>query len=94
MSDLRAAIDICVDIGLGQETYRAKANLADFEWVADGPHVGLDTMRRGLSIEQKRELHGQHPAFSRAVVSPQQQPTAMEMKFLIVVAIQIHQSRS
>ncbi|HEX9311218.1 MAG TPA: adenylate/guanylate cyclase domain-containing protein [Actinomycetota bacterium] len=46
--DLRAAVGICVELGLGQDTYRAKGNLADYLWVVEGPQSGLDTMREGV----------------------------------------------
>ena len=36
------------ELGLGQDTYRAKGNLADFLWVAEGPQAGLDMMREGV----------------------------------------------
>jgi class 3 adenylate cyclase/tetratricopeptide (TPR) repeat protein len=48
LDDMRAAVDICVELGLGHETYRAKGNLADFLWVAEGPQTGIETMRDGI----------------------------------------------
>ncbi len=48
IEDTRDAVNICVELGLGQDTYRAKGNLANFLWVAQGPQAGLDMMREGV----------------------------------------------
>jgi class 3 adenylate cyclase/tetratricopeptide (TPR) repeat protein len=58
--DLRAAVDICVELGLGQDTYRAKANLSDFLWLVEGPQAGLETMREGVEWAKS---HGVTAAF-------------------------------
>jgi tetratricopeptide (TPR) repeat protein len=48
IDDIRKAVDICVALGLGQDGYRAKGNLADFLWVVEGPETGLSVMRDGI----------------------------------------------
>jgi len=56
IEDLRRAVDMCLEAGLGHDTYRSKGNLADFLWVVEGPEVGLATMREGIAWAEE---HGQ-----------------------------------
>ncbi len=55
IDDIRAAVDICVEIGLGQDTYRSKSNLADFLWVVEGPQAGFEAVRDAI---EWAERHG------------------------------------
>jgi class 3 adenylate cyclase/tetratricopeptide (TPR) repeat protein len=56
LADLREALRLSLDLGLGNETIRSYGNLGDWVWVAEGPARGLDVKRAGIEFGERRGL--------------------------------------
>ena len=56
LADLREALRLSLDLGLGNETIRSYGNLGDWVWVAEGPARGLDVKRAGIEFVERRGL--------------------------------------
>jgi len=56
LADLREALRLSLDLGLGNETIRSYGNLGDWVWVAEGPATGLDVKRAGIEFGERRGL--------------------------------------
>ena len=56
LADLREALRLSLDLGLGNETIRSYGNLGDWVWVAEGPAQGLDVKRAGIEFGERRGL--------------------------------------
>jgi len=56
LADLREALRLSLDLGLGNETIRSYGNLGDWVWVAEGPARGLEVKRAGIEFGERRGL--------------------------------------
>jgi class 3 adenylate cyclase/tetratricopeptide (TPR) repeat protein len=56
LADLREALRLSLDRGLGNETIRSYGNLGDWVWVAESPARGLDIKRAGIDFGERRGL--------------------------------------
>jgi class 3 adenylate cyclase/tetratricopeptide (TPR) repeat protein len=56
LNDLREALRLSLDLGLGNETIRSYGNLGDWVWVAEGPARGLEVKRAGIEFGERRGL--------------------------------------
>jgi class 3 adenylate cyclase/tetratricopeptide (TPR) repeat protein len=56
LADLREALRLSLDLGLGNETIRSYGNLGDWVWVVEGPARGLDVKRAGIEFGERRGL--------------------------------------
>jgi tetratricopeptide (TPR) repeat protein len=56
LADLREALRLSLDLGLGNETIRSYGNLGDWVWMAEGPARGLDVKRAGIEFGERRGL--------------------------------------
>ena len=56
LADLREALRLSLDLGLGNETIRSYGNLGDWVWAAEGPARGLDVKRAGIDFGERRGL--------------------------------------
>jgi class 3 adenylate cyclase/tetratricopeptide (TPR) repeat protein len=56
LADLREALRLSLDLGLGNETIRSYGNLGDWVWVAESPARGLDVKRAGIEFGERRGL--------------------------------------
>jgi tetratricopeptide (TPR) repeat protein len=56
LADLREALRLSLDLGLGNETIRSYGNLGDWVWVGEGPAAGLDVKRAGIEFGERRGL--------------------------------------
>jgi DNA-binding SARP family transcriptional activator/tetratricopeptide (TPR) repeat protein len=56
LADLRGAVDASVDLGLGHETMRAYTALGFFVWFIEGPSNGLDVLRAGIALGERRGI--------------------------------------
>jgi len=56
LADLRGAVDASVDLGLGHETMRAYTALGFFVWFIEGPSKGLDVLRAGIALGERRGI--------------------------------------
>jgi tetratricopeptide (TPR) repeat protein len=56
LADLREALRLSLDLGLGNETIRSYGNLGDWVWLAEGPARGLDVKRAGIEFGERRGL--------------------------------------
>jgi class 3 adenylate cyclase/tetratricopeptide (TPR) repeat protein len=56
LADLREALRLSLDLGLGNETIRSYGNLGDWVWAAEGPARGLDVKRAGIEFGERRGL--------------------------------------
>src|SRR5262249_53206602 len=54
--------------------------------------VGLQSLRTYFAVEQKRKLQCENTGLACAVISPQQQPSILIMKFFAIVPVQIDQT--
>jgi class 3 adenylate cyclase/tetratricopeptide (TPR) repeat protein len=56
LADLREALRLSLDLGLGNETIRSYGNLGDWVWIAEGPAQGLEVKRAGIEFGERRGL--------------------------------------
>jgi hypothetical protein len=56
LADLREALRLSLDLGLGNETIRSYGNLGDWVWVVEGPARGLDVKRAGIEFGERHGL--------------------------------------
>jgi class 3 adenylate cyclase/tetratricopeptide (TPR) repeat protein len=56
LADLREALRLSLELGLGNETIRSYGNLGDWVWVAEGPTRGLEVKRAGIEFGERRGL--------------------------------------
>jgi class 3 adenylate cyclase/tetratricopeptide (TPR) repeat protein len=56
LADLREALRLSLDLGLGNETIRSYGNLGDWVWAVEGPARGLDVKRAGIDFGERRGL--------------------------------------
>ena len=56
LADLREALRLSLELGLGNETIRSYGNLGDWVWVAEGSAQGLDVKRAGIEFGERRGL--------------------------------------
>jgi tetratricopeptide (TPR) repeat protein len=56
LADLREALRLSLDLGLGNETIRSYGNLGDWVWAAEGPARGLDVKRTGIEFGERHGL--------------------------------------
>jgi class 3 adenylate cyclase/tetratricopeptide (TPR) repeat protein len=56
LADLREALRLSLDRGLGNETIRSYGNLGDWVWVAEGSAQGLEVKRAGIEFGERRGL--------------------------------------
>jgi class 3 adenylate cyclase/tetratricopeptide (TPR) repeat protein len=56
LADLREALRLSLDLGLGNETIRSYGNLGDWVWVAEGPARGLEVKRAGIEFGERHGL--------------------------------------
>lgn len=56
LADLREALRLSLDRGLGNETIRSYGNLGDWVWAVEGPARGLDVKRAGIEFGERRGL--------------------------------------
>ena len=56
LADLREALRLSLELGLGNETIRSYGNLGDWVWVVEGPARGLDMKRAGIEFGERRGL--------------------------------------
>jgi len=56
LADLREALRLSLDLGLGNETIRSYGNLGDWVWVVEGPAQALDVKRAGIEFGERRGL--------------------------------------
>jgi tetratricopeptide (TPR) repeat protein len=59
LDDLRDALRLGLELGLGFETSTAYINLAHFLWLTDGPAQALEVERAGIDFAQRRGMPGQ-----------------------------------
>ena len=58
LEDLHAALDMALDLGLGQEVVRAYINLGTFVLPVDGPAAALELYREAQAVAERRGLGG------------------------------------
>jgi class 3 adenylate cyclase/tetratricopeptide (TPR) repeat protein len=56
LADLREALRLSLDLGLGNETIRSYGNLGDWVWLAESPAHGLEVKRAGIEFGERRGL--------------------------------------
>ena len=56
LADLREALRLSLDLGLGNETIRSYGNLGDWVWAVEDPARGLDVKRAGIDFGERRGL--------------------------------------
>ena len=56
LADLREALRLSLDLGLGNETIRSYGNLGDWVWLAESPARGLEVKRAGIEFGERRGL--------------------------------------
>jgi len=56
LADLREALRLSLDLGLGNETIRSYGNLGDWVWAVEGPARALDLKRAGIEFGERRGL--------------------------------------
>jgi class 3 adenylate cyclase/tetratricopeptide (TPR) repeat protein len=58
LEDLRQALDMSLQHGLGHETVRCHINLADWVWFIEGPAKALEIQRAGIRFGDRRGISG------------------------------------
>jgi class 3 adenylate cyclase/tetratricopeptide (TPR) repeat protein len=58
LDDLRQALHMSLEYGLGHETVRAHTNLGEWIWLTEGPARGLEVMRAGIDFGERRGMTG------------------------------------
>jgi tetratricopeptide (TPR) repeat protein len=58
LDDLREALRMSLELGLGNETMRAHINYGDFVWMTEGPAKGLEVFRAGIDFGERRGITG------------------------------------
>ena len=58
LEDLRQALQMSLEYGLGHETVRGHINLGDWIWWTEGPAKGLEVMRDGIDFGERRGITG------------------------------------
>jgi class 3 adenylate cyclase/tetratricopeptide (TPR) repeat protein len=58
VEDLRQALQMSVQYGLGHETVRCHINLADWVWYIEGPAKALEIQRAGIHFGERRGITG------------------------------------
>jgi tetratricopeptide (TPR) repeat protein len=58
IQDLREALRMSVDLGLGLETVRAHGNLGEPIWINEGPAQALELWRAGIDFGERRGIVG------------------------------------
>jgi tetratricopeptide (TPR) repeat protein len=56
LDDLKRALQIGLELGLGEETAAAHLALGDVVWWMEGPAAGLDVYRAGIDFTQRRGM--------------------------------------
>jgi class 3 adenylate cyclase/tetratricopeptide (TPR) repeat protein len=54
IDDLQKALDLSVSLGLGRETARVQAVLAELLWVTAGPSIAIETSEKGIELAERR----------------------------------------
>jgi tetratricopeptide (TPR) repeat protein len=58
IDDLRQALQMSLEYGLGHETVRCHINLADWVWYIEGPAKALEIQRSGIRFGEHRGITG------------------------------------
>jgi class 3 adenylate cyclase/tetratricopeptide (TPR) repeat protein len=58
LDDLRQALQMSLEYGLGHETVRGYANLGEWIWWTEGPARGLEVKRAGIDFGERRGITG------------------------------------
>jgi class 3 adenylate cyclase/tetratricopeptide (TPR) repeat protein len=54
IDDLHKALDLSISLGLGRETARVHAVLAELLWVTAGPSIAIETSEKGIELAERR----------------------------------------
>jgi class 3 adenylate cyclase/tetratricopeptide (TPR) repeat protein len=58
LDDLRSALELSLEYGLGIETVRGHINLGEWIWWIEGPARGLEYLRAGIEFGERRGITG------------------------------------
>jgi class 3 adenylate cyclase/tetratricopeptide (TPR) repeat protein len=58
LQDLRQALEMSLEHGLGLEAVRSHANLGELVWLSEGPAQGLEVSRAGIDFGERRGIVG------------------------------------